>query len=71
MTSQTSNVGFSVAEFKKWSKFGLTDADDEPPVPLTPEEHAAIAASKAAAARREFATDERPGRCGLNRVCEA
>ena len=36
----------------------LTGADDEPPVPLTPEEHAAITASKAAAARGEFATDE-------------
>jgi len=28
------------------------------PVPLTPEEQAAIAASRAAAARGEFATDE-------------
>ena len=36
----------------------LTGADDETPVPLTPEEQAAIAASKAAAARGEFATDE-------------
>ncbi len=36
----------------------LTGADDEPPVSLTPDEHAAIAASKAAAARGEFATDE-------------
>jgi hypothetical protein len=36
----------------------LTGADDEPPVPLTPEEQAAITASKAAAARGEFATDE-------------
>ena len=36
----------------------LTGADDEPPLPLTPEEQAAIAASKAAAARDEFATDE-------------
>jgi hypothetical protein len=36
----------------------LTGADDEPPVLLTPEEHAAIAASKAAAAHGEFATDE-------------
>jgi len=35
----------------------LTGAD-EPPVPLTPDEQAAIAASKAAAARGEFATDE-------------
>jgi predicted transcriptional regulator len=32
--------------------------DDEPPVPLTPEEQAALAASKAAAARGEFASDE-------------
>jgi hypothetical protein len=36
----------------------LTGADDEPPVPLAPDEQAAIAASKAAAARGEFATDE-------------
>jgi hypothetical protein len=37
----------------------LADADDEAsPVPLTPEERAAVAASKAAAARGEFATDE-------------
>ena len=36
----------------------LTGADDEPPVPLTPEEQAAIATSKAAAARGEFSTDE-------------
>ena len=36
----------------------LTGADDEPPAPLTPEEQAAITASKAAAARGEFATDE-------------
>ncbi len=36
----------------------LADADDEPLVSLTPEEQAAIAASKAAAARSEFATDE-------------
>ena len=36
----------------------LTGADEEPPVPLAPEEQAAIAASKAAAARGEFATDE-------------
>ncbi len=35
----------------------LSGADDEPPVSLTPEEQAAIAASKAAAARGEFATD--------------
>jgi hypothetical protein len=36
----------------------LAGVDDEPPVPLTPEEKAAIAASKAAAARGEFATDD-------------
>ena len=36
----------------------LAGADDEPPMPLTPEEQAAIAASKAAAARGEFSTDE-------------
>jgi hypothetical protein len=36
----------------------LTGADDEPPVKLSPDEHAAIATSKAAAARGEFATDE-------------
>jgi predicted transcriptional regulator len=36
----------------------LTAADDEPPVPLTPDEQAAITASKAAAARGEFATEE-------------
>jgi len=32
--------------------------DDAEPVTLTPDERAAIAASKAAAARGEFATDE-------------
>ncbi len=37
----------------------LAGVDHEPPVPLTSEEHAAIAASKAAAARSEFSTDER------------
>jgi hypothetical protein len=36
----------------------LAGADDEAPVPLAAEEAAAIAASKAAAARDEFATDE-------------
>lgn len=36
----------------------LAGADDEPPVPLTPEEQTAIAASKAAAGRGEFANDE-------------
>jgi hypothetical protein len=33
-------------------------SDEEPPVALAPDERAAIAASKAAAARGEFATDE-------------
>jgi hypothetical protein len=36
----------------------LTGADDEAPAPLSPEEHAAIVASKAAAARGEFATED-------------
>ncbi|MGH7037950.1 MAG: hypothetical protein ACREE4_08220 [Stellaceae bacterium] len=36
----------------------LAGADNEPPVDLTPEEQAALAASKAAAARGEFATEE-------------
>jgi hypothetical protein len=36
----------------------LTGADDELPIPLTPDEHAAITSSKAAAARGEFATEE-------------
>jgi hypothetical protein len=36
----------------------LTGEDDLPPVPLSPEERAAIAKSKAAAERGEFATDE-------------
>lgn len=36
----------------------LAGTDDEPPVPLTSDEQAAITASKAAAARGEFATDE-------------
>jgi len=36
----------------------LAGADDEAPLPLTPEEHAAIVASKAAAARGEFATED-------------
>ena len=35
----------------------LAGAADEPPVTLSPEERAAIAASKAAADRGEFATD--------------
>ncbi|MBV9757353.1 MAG: hypothetical protein JO047_09900 [Alphaproteobacteria bacterium] len=33
-------------------------ADEQPPVQLSPEERAAISASKSAAAREEFATDE-------------
>ena len=36
----------------------LAGGADVPPVPLTPEEREAIAKSKAAAARGEFATDE-------------
>ena len=36
----------------------LTGTDDEPPVALSTDERAAIAASKAAAARGEFASDE-------------
>lgn len=36
----------------------LTGSDEEPPVLLTPDEQSAIAVSKAAAARGEFATDE-------------
>jgi hypothetical protein len=36
----------------------LAGADDSPPVPLTNDERAAIATSKEAAARGEFATDE-------------
>jgi len=36
----------------------LAGSDDEPLVPLTPEEEAAVAASKAAASRGEFASAE-------------
>jgi hypothetical protein len=36
----------------------LAGADDEAPAPLTPEEQAVVAASRAAAARNEFASDE-------------
>jgi hypothetical protein len=36
----------------------LTGTDDEPAVALSPDERAAVAASKAAAARGEFASDE-------------
>lgn len=36
----------------------LAGADDEPPLPLTKEDQAAIAASKTAAERGELATDE-------------
>lgn len=36
----------------------LAGTDDEPPVPLTADEAAAVAVSKAAAARGEFASDE-------------
>ncbi len=40
------------------AQFLLQHADDEPPVALTADERAAIARSKAAATRGEFATDE-------------
>jgi hypothetical protein len=36
----------------------LAGADESPPTPLTPDERRAVAKSKAAAARGEFATDE-------------
>jgi hypothetical protein len=36
----------------------LTGSDDETPVPLAPDERAAIAASKVAAAPGEFASDD-------------
>jgi hypothetical protein len=36
----------------------LTGADDEAPASLTPEERAAVAATKRAAARGEFATED-------------
>jgi hypothetical protein len=36
----------------------LTGSDDETPVPLSADERVAIAASKAAAARGEFASDD-------------
>ena len=36
----------------------LAGADDEAPAPLTPEEAAAVSASKAAATRGEFASDD-------------
>jgi hypothetical protein len=36
----------------------LTGTDDEPPVALSTDERAAIAASKSAAARGEYASDE-------------
>ena len=36
----------------------LTGNDDEAPVPLSPGERAAIATSKAAASRGDFATDD-------------
>jgi len=36
----------------------LAGTDEEPPVPLSPEERTAIATSQEAAARGEFATDE-------------
>ncbi len=36
----------------------LTGTDDDPPVALSTEERAAVAASKSAAARGEFASDD-------------
>ena len=39
----------------------LTGRDDETSVPLSPDERAAIAVSKAAAARGEFASDDQVG----------
>jgi hypothetical protein len=36
----------------------LVGADDESPAPLTPDEQAAVAASRAAASRGQFATEE-------------
>jgi hypothetical protein len=39
----------------------LAGIEEAPPVAFSPDEHAAIAASKAAAARSEFATDEQVG----------
>jgi hypothetical protein len=36
----------------------LAGADDEPPLPLTADEQTALATSKTAAARGQFATDE-------------
>jgi hypothetical protein len=36
----------------------LVGADDESPVPLTPDEQAAVAVSRAAASRGQFATEE-------------
>ena len=47
-----------------------TEMDGEP-VPLTEAEQAAIALSKAAAARGEFATDEQVRAVGLSIACEA
>jgi hypothetical protein len=47
----------------------LTGADDEPPVPLTPDEEAAIATSKAAAANLRAISRYR--RSGPNTVYEA
>src|SRR5271169_198855 len=49
----------------------LAGADDELPVPLTPDEQTAIAVSKAAAARGDFATDEQGRWFGPITVCEA
>lgn len=48
----------------------MTGTDDEPPVALSVDERAAIAASKSAAARGEFASDEQYVPCGPNTGCE-
>ena len=49
----------------------LAGTDDDPLVALSPEEHAAIAALKAAAARGEFATPAHIGKRDSLRVLES
>ena len=49
----------------------LAGADDEPPVPLTPEEQAAITTSTAAAARGEFSTVAQVRTVWARHGCEA
>ena len=49
----------------------LAGTDDDPPVALSPEERAAIAALKAAAARGEFATPTHIGKRDSLRVLES